>query len=234
MWWNEASAAQLKNPTALCGLFRRRELLVPTWRFWLAGFALVLALLVFFFFEAEPFLSLTAPKPGGMLVVEGWAPDYALRVAVAQCSQAHYQKVFVTGGPLDQGAPLVEYKTAAELGVACLRKLGMPENMLQAVPAPWVRRDRTYESALTLKEWLTEHGVTKGTVTVLTVGPHARRSRLLFEKGLGRNFAVGVIAVAPDDFDPRHWWHSSAGVRTVISESIAYLYARFWFTGDEG
>jgi hypothetical protein len=30
------------------------------------------------------------------------------------------------------------------------------------------------------------------------------------------------------NFDPAHWWRSSAGVRTVIGEAIAYLYSRLF------
>lgn len=31
------------------------------------------------------------------------------------------------------------------------------------------------------------------------------------------------------EYDPRHWWRTSEGVRNVVGESIAYLYARFFF-----
>jgi hypothetical protein len=31
------------------------------------------------------------------------------------------------------------------------------------------------------------------------------------------------------EFDPDHWWKTSAGVRGVIGEGLAYLYARLLF-----
>ena len=40
---------------------------------------------------------------------------------------------------------------------------------------------------------------------------------------------VGIIAVPNPDYDSRHWWQYSEGVREVIGESIAYSYARFFF-----
>jgi hypothetical protein len=40
-----------------------------------------------------------------------------------------------------------------------------------------------------------------------------------------------VIAVANPDYDARHWWRYSEGVRDVISEGIAYLYAKFFSGG---
>jgi hypothetical protein len=38
---------------------------------------------------------------------------------------------------------------------------------------------------------------------------------------------VGVIAAKPLIYDPKYWWVSSEGVRSIISEAIAYIYARF-------
>ena len=61
------------------------------------------------------------------------------------------------------------------------------------------------------------------------MGPHARRSRLLFEKAFGRDTRVGIIALEDRDYDPAHWWKSSQGVRTVTDELIAYGYARLLF-----
>ena len=88
-----------------------------------------------------------------MLVVEGWAPDYMLEAAIAEFKRNHYARLFVTGIPLEQGAPLSEYKNYAYLGAATLLKLGLSTNDVQAVPTPLTRRDRTYAMALSLKHW---------------------------------------------------------------------------------
>jgi len=110
-----------------------------------------------------------------------------------------------------------------------LLKLGMDSNALQPVPAPWVRRDRTYSSAVSLKAWLNARQMRPASINLITEGPHARRSRLLFEKALGKGIAVGIIALPTRGYDPRHWWRSSQGVRQVTGEAIAYCYARFLF-----
>ena len=65
------------------------------------------------------------------------------------------------------------------------------------------------------------------------VGASLRRerwSRLLYQMALGTDVKVGVIALKPDGHEPSSWWLSSAGVRTVIGEVIAYTYvtALFW------
>ena len=180
-----------------------------------------------------PFLALNDPIPGGILVVEGWAPDYALRAAVAEVATNRYERLFVTGGPLERGAPLSEYRTYAELGAATLARLGASTNLLQPVPAPAVRHDRTYASALSLRNWLQQHPGAFSRINVVTLGPHARRSRLLFQQVFGDNVRVGVIAVPEQEYDCAHWWRSSSGVRTVTGEAIAYAYVRLFFNPVE-
>jgi hypothetical protein len=215
------------------GLCRRRLCCVPTWRGWLLLFVLFVALANLLLRGLHPFLAVNAPVRGPILVVEGWASDQAMEEAIRQFQANHYEKMFVTGGPLEQGAPLSEYKTYAELGAATLLKLGMPTNALQAVPAPRVARDRTYTSALTLRAWFAEHGMAPNKIDLMSGGPHARRSRLLFEKAFGRGVTVGVVSLPASEYDPRHWWRSSQGFRVVTSEAIAYVYARVLFRARE-
>src|SRR5437660_396470 len=139
----------------------RRECLLPTWRGWLVLLFVVAALMVFSIRGAYSFLAVNDPVENGELVVEGWLPDYALQEAITEFGRGHHSRMFVTGGPLENGAPLSEYRTYAELGAATLLRLGLNTNAVQAVPAPRVRLDRTYASALALKGWLVPHGITE-------------------------------------------------------------------------
>jgi len=189
----------------------------------------IAALVVFGFREAYPFLAINDPVDNGALVVEGWLPDYAFQETITEFRKGHHSQVFVTGGPLENGAPLSEYRTYAELGAATLVRLGLGTNVVQAVPTPRVRLDRTYASAVALKNWLGPHGVAEKNFNVVTLGAHSRRSRLLFKKALGRDYQVGVIAIENQDYDAKRWWASSAGVRAVTDETIAYVYARLFF-----
>ncbi len=210
------------------GFFQRRECLLPTWRGWLVLLFVIAAPVIFSIRRAYPFLAINDPVDNSALVVEGWLPDYALQQAIAEFRKGHHSRVFVTGGPLDNGAPLSEYKTFAELGAATLLRLGLDTNAVQAVPAPKVRMDRTYASAVALKNWLGSHSIPERNLDVISLGPHSRRSRLLFEEALGKDYKVGVIAVQNQDYDATRWWTSSAGVRTITDETIAYVYTRMW------
>jgi len=219
----------VKREKALLGCFRRRETWVPTWRGFLL-LCLILALLVIAgIASVHPFLAPNHPIPGGILVVEGWGPDYAMAAAAEEFSHGHYDRLYVTGGPLEQGGDLSEFKTFAELGAATLLKMGLTTNVVQAVPAPLVQADRTYNSALALRKYLGDHATVHPTLNLMSIGPHARRSRLLYEKVFGESTKIGIVALPPHDYNPKRWWRSSAGVRTVLSEVFAYVYARFFF-----
>ncbi len=227
--------ASKPRPTSRWQLFRRRQVLLPTWRGWLLALALA-ALVAFGLFRgAYPFLAVDAPVPGGILIVEGWGSDEVMRQTAARFREtqaenhADFKKVLVTGGVVELGGPLIIYKTYAELGTAILLKNGLTTNEVEAVPAPFVQRDRTFAAAVSLKHWLDSHQVDGKAINLITVGPHARRSRLLFQKALGKEYKIGVISLALTDYDPKHWWRSSSGVRIVTSELLAYGYARFWF-----
>ena len=97
------------------------------------------------------------------------------------------------------------------------------------VPSHVNGRERTYSSAIALRDWFREHKTLVSSINALTEGAHARRTRLLYQKAVGRNVTVGIIAVSNPDYDPKQWWRYSDGVREVTGESIAYIYTKFFF-----
>ncbi len=208
---------------------RRRRIIIPTWRGWLLFLAIAIPLMVGGCRQLHPFLAVTQSLPGEILVVEGWASDSCLRATVRELSTNTYTGVCVTGGPIDVGAPLSEYQTYAGRGAAILRAMGVETNRLWAVPAPPARQDRTYASAQAFKTWLVEQQLAPKRVNLMTQGPHARRSRLLFATALGGEIEVGVIATPVDDYDEAQWWRTSSGVRSVIGELLGYFYVKTLF-----
>ena len=164
------------------GLLRRRPCLLPTLRGWLLLLIPLVVLLVLGFRNADEFLAVNDPVPDGVLVVEGWSPDYTLEAAKTKAQENPNRVLYVVGGPLEHGAPLSEYKTYAEFGAAVLLRMGMSQDTVQAVPAPYVRRDRTYAAAIALRNWFRQRGNVPGAINLISMGAHARRSRLMFEK----------------------------------------------------
>jgi len=212
------------------GLLRRRSCWLPTVRGALLLLILFAFLLIFGFRNIQAFLAVNDPAPEGILVVEGWSPDYALETARLEEQGNPHHLLYVVGGPLEQGAPLSQYPTYADLGAAILLRMGMSQDTVQAVPSGYVYKDRTYAEAVALSNWLRQQGTLPKEINLISLGAHARRSRLLFEKAFGKSTRVGIIAVEDRNYDPAHWWKTSEGVRSVISETIAYGYARFLFS----
>ena len=216
------------------GLLRRRERLCLTLRGWILLLVGVVALAVAVIPRAHSFLAVNQPVEGGPLVIEGWLPESAFQAAAAEFTRGQHEKIYVTGIPVDKGRPLLKYETFAELGAATLLQMGLSNEVVQAVPAPTTRQDRNHVSAVALQKWLRTHGPQPTRIEVVTCGAHARRTRLLYEKVMGPGVKVGIIAVETQDYDPRRWWFSSAGFRTVTDEMVAYLYTRFLFRAEGG
>ena len=156
-------------------------------------------------------------------------PPFCLQQAAALCKTGAYPRIFATGCTVVNEWGVPPGTTYAELGARRLLSLGLSGAQLQAVPSRVQRKDRTYYSALALKEWCSTNHLAPKSFDVLTLGPHARRTRLLFQKAFGNKVKIGIIAVDDQDYEPARWWTSSQGVREVVGESIAYLYARLFF-----
>ena len=209
--------------------WRRREVWVPTWLTCLIALGISLGSALVVLLGAHSFLALNHPVAADTLVVEGWVDDETFAAAATEFATGRYRQLLVTGGPLDQGYPLSTYKTYAELGLANLKKITPEGTPIIAVPAPKVAVNRTYTSAVALRRWFLAGGTPPPQINLLTVGAHARRSRLLFQKALGNQTEVGILATPESDYNPDRWWTTSQGVRTVIGELIAHAYTTLFF-----
>lgn len=178
------------------------------------------------------FLAVNAPVPTSVLVIEGWVPRYAVTNFVAKVAN-DYTDIYTTGGvTLADRKSRNDADTYASVTKTRLMRAGVPAAKLHVVPSWIVKRDRTYSSALALREWCRTNNVQLTAVNVVTLGPHARRSRLLHEKALGKGVKIGIIPLTNEEYDPEHWWRYSEGVKETLSETAAYLYARFWFSPE--
>jgi uncharacterized SAM-binding protein YcdF (DUF218 family) len=187
------------------------------------------------FFQVQPFLAITDRVPADVMVVEGWLPRYAINAAVSEFKTGAYQRAYTTGGPV-QGGDFCDfqYETAAQLGAARLSTAGLAKDVIQEVPCKIKDRDRTYSSAIALRDWLRARHLSLRSLNVVTVGVHARRTQLLYQMAFGNSVKVGIISVPDDDYPAARWWQYSDGVRSVIGETIAYLYAKLLFTPRAG
>ncbi len=208
----------------------RKERWGLSWR----GRCLVLAFILLaawlFLFGIHPFLAVTQRQNSKILVVEGWVHPFAIQAAVKEFQTGRYNRVFVTGGPVPgSGGYSNDYNTEASVGADLLKAAGIPRDSLQMVPSRVWNRNRTYYSAVALRDWFSRNNVEARSINVLTEEAHARRTWLLFQEAFGKNVQVGIISIPNPDYDVNHWWRYSDGVRDTIGETLAYAYAKFLF-----
>ena len=216
-------------------LLRRRELWVPTatgWSLLVLALAWTLGGLAA---GSYGYLAQTAPTGRGLLVVEGWIPDDAVASAVAAYRSGAYERFVVTGGPIEDEVCPPGYASYAERGAALARGLGLRDDELAVVPAPASAQERTFRAAVSLRQWAAATGSKVSALDVYSYGPHARRSRWLYQRAFGDGVSVGVIAAPPQRYDATTWWRTSEGARSVLSEAIAWAWVRLFFApGDRG
>lgn len=219
-----------KRRTAAFGLVKRKEVWALSARGWCAAAAVVLALAVTFVLTIHPFLAVTDRVETPYLVVEGWVPNYALEDSIAEFkSRPAYTMMFTVGADPLTGLNIDPGDSVAIEAFKRLRWLGMNPDLVKPVPAHIQFRNRTFESASALRKYFDENHVPVTSLNVVTLGAHARRSRLLFEEAFKGKATIGIISVENREYNPKRWWKYSEGVREVLSEGISYLYARFFF-----
>lgn len=207
-------------------LLRRREILLPTLWGWLAFAAIAAAVAVVAARGAYGFLATNEPAAAPrFLVVEGWMGDEELAQVKALFASGKYEKIITVGGPLDSRlVPVVGLADFGHWSARMLLNIGIPESRVVPVAVPASAQDRTYLSAVTARDWMQRDYPDAREFDLYSAGVHTRRSRLLYKMAFGPEYRIGAIASRTVDYDPSLWWRSSAGVKTVMSESISYAW----------
>jgi len=226
----DKKSGSVEKPKRRCfGLLRRKEKWVLSWRGRLVVWGCLLVLGVIFVLKIHPFLAVTDRVDTQYLVIEGWVPNYALEEAIAEFKSKPYVKIFTVGADPLTGKNIEQGDSIALEAYNRLKWMGVNPNIIQAVPAHIRYRNRTFQSAVALRQWIEDNHEPVTSFNLVTVGPHARRSRLMFEEAFDGKARVGIISVTHREYDPKRWWKYSEGVKDVIGEGVGYVYARFFF-----
>jgi len=205
----------------------RRERWTLTWTARLLLLAIFASLAVWMTRGLYNFLAITSPVGAKYLVVEGWMPTDAYREAAKAYFSGNYTNVIAVGVLQEDG--LAGGDLREDFGAKQLVRFGVPSDVVVTASNSAIQRDRTFHAAMAVKQWMHQQGLRIPAVDVATIGPHARRTRLLYQQALGDDTKVGVIAIHDWRIDPDHWWRTSEGARTVITEAVGYAYARVFF-----
>jgi hypothetical protein len=212
-------------------LIERKECWRVTWIGWMGVLAFWGLVLLLFLFTIRPFLMPTKTVAADILIADNNLTDYYdLKKLSDEFRSKNYSLILSAGVLLPQGSPLAaEYKTSAELNAAILKKFVIREKaIVPIIPKP-VKRDRTFASALAVKNWLAQNNIQPKGINLFSIGPYSRISWMLFKEAIGEEIPVGIIACENREYDPKRWWITSSGVRIVLNETIAYIYAKLVF-----
>jgi uncharacterized SAM-binding protein YcdF (DUF218 family) len=227
---NTAASPEPEVNVFAAGLLTRRVRWGLSAKGWFVLCAFVAVGIYLVFANIYPFLAVTQRVSSDTLVVEGWIHHNGIKAAVAEYTRGGYHRVFTTGGPVvGKGGYINDYNTSASVGADELKRAGIPASQLESVPSRVMGSERTYSAAVALKQKLMRDDPHISSINIVTEGTHARRTRLLFQEALGPGIEVGIISVPDGDYDVTHWWRYSDGVRGVIGEGIAWVYARCFF-----
>jgi uncharacterized SAM-binding protein YcdF (DUF218 family) len=215
---------------ALC---RKSQIWLPTIWGWLLLLIFILALCVFGVRNIYTFLAQNDPVGARILVVEGWLAPKELDQAVQTFKVGGYTRVVTTGGPTDW--PETKYSNYAAMAADYLAQHGVPRDVILVVPAPPSAQERTFLSAVMLRESAQRLGIKLEAIDLFSSGAHARRSRLLFRMALGTKVIVGVLAAKPESYDPEAWWLTSKGVESIVFQAIGLVWVKcFFWPGPPG
>jgi len=194
----------------------------------------ILVLIIFFFAaylsvkNIYSFLAPQKPVVSKVLVIEGWLSDYALQECLDLFNKDSYDLMLITGGPLNTGYVLMNYKSTAQVAKETLLRLGAPPEKVIAISRKLVWSDRTFQSALVLKKYLMKEMPLCKSFNLVSLGAHSRRSWLLFNRAMP-NYKIGIITLKEKLYDTNYWWRTSKGLRSIITEFLGYFYVLLFF-----
>ena len=210
-------------------LFRQYRVWLPTIWGWIVLFGLFVTTCIFGARNIYGFLAPNDPVRAHILVIEGWLAPEELDQAVQIFKKGGYTKVVTTGGPVLDWTELMQRSDYAGLAADYLVRHGVPQDSILVVSSPASAQERTFLSAVMLRKTVKQSGITLDAINLFSSGPHARRSRLLFQMALGPKVQVGILAAIPQEYDPRVWWQASSGAESVILQSIEYIWVECFF-----
>lgn len=112
-------------------------------------------------------------------------------------------------------------KSNAEMTKKRLLSMGVDSTVVIAIPGQKVRVNRTLTSALAFRDWLKTSDIKVSGINIVSIGTHARRTWMTFNRVLDNSCKVGIIAL-PDR--KRH--ANDIRVLKTIRETIAFIYYR--------
>lgn len=216
-------------------LYKTRQLPLPTWQGWLLVLTLFGLCSVWAWRNLAFYLSPHAPQSHELLVVEGWLEPHHFEQVMDHYRQLGYQHVVTTGGVIHNTC-LESDQNYAERARRLLMEMGIAADNITALPQADTAQERTFFSAVSLREWNAQQEQPYASLDIATAGPHARRTRYLFSLAFRETLDdhhIGIIRAEPIHYTLSHWWQNSLGAKAVITEAAAWFFTLVFFEPGE-
>ncbi|MEM6763495.1 MAG: hypothetical protein AAF824_01205 [Bacteroidota bacterium] len=121
-----------------------------------------------------------------------------------------------------------------------LKRLKVPDSALVTIPAPYVKRFRTYVSALAAEAWLDSTDNRPDKIDIYSLGAHSRRTYEVYNKLIGDKVNLGIVSVKvipitdAQRSDP--YWYKKQKILRGWTEALKYLTTKFtmmWTDEDD-
>jgi len=205
-------------------LIKKQHIWLPT----IPGLILIsitcIAMTIFIINNLANYLAQQQPISKGILVVEGWVSEQTLLQAIHSYKTNPYQQIITTGG-LIKSRQQGKHKSYADSAAAFLLKNGINKSEVTSLPTPDSAQNRTFLSAVIVRDWLIRKKNKNQTIDVVSEGVHARRTLALYQMAFANKKDIGIMTGKAEQYLLESWWQTSAGVKSVISEVVGLAWS---------
>lgn len=193
---------------------------------WALGLVVILSIAAVIAFERDIYNFFAMPTlrvDADILIVEGWGGPGITQTAVDEFHATQYNYIVVAASEVDRGADLIPEESSALQAAEALVKRGIPSEKILVVAPVTDGWNKTAKAAKAACAILKEKGMQPRGLNVITLGLHARRSRLAYQHAIGPGTPVGIITVPSPRFIHRQWWTSRTGLFLVAKNLAGWI-----------
>jgi hypothetical protein len=123
----------------------------------------------------------------------------------------------------DRKRVITNFNSYAEFAKNRLLSMGIASSQIISIPCDRVRINRTLTSALAFRDWLKTTNIDVKGINIMSMGTHARRTWMTYNKILDEKYKIGIISL-PD------YGFGQSRIRKklkMLRETVAIIY--YWF-----
>jgi hypothetical protein len=114
------------------------------------------------------------------------------------------------------------FSSRAEFARNRLLSMGIDSSQIIAIPGKKAKINRTLSSALAVRDWLKTSNIEIKGINIISLGTHARRTWMTYNKVLNEQYSIGIISLTDNNNHSR-----TNRFLNTIRETLGIIY--YWF-----